>query len=89
MSSFKKLNKADVTTVPYAANKQWSFSYTSNAPNDDYIVYYLGRNTPFKSGNDAITNNQYSSLVYDQINHLFFLLLLKYISEYSSLIKKS
>ena len=72
MSSFKKLNKADVTSVSYAANKQWSFSYNTDVPNDDYIVYYLGRNTPFKSGNDGITNNQYSSLVYDQINHLFY-----------------
>jgi hypothetical protein len=72
MSSFKKLNKADVTTVSYAANKHWSISYASVEPNDEYIVYYEGINTPFNSPSDSIKNNQYTSLVYDQINHLFY-----------------
>jgi hypothetical protein len=71
MSSFKKLNKADVTTVPYAANKRWSFSYTSVDPNDEYIVYYTGSNIPFNAS-DPTSNNQYASLIYDQINHLFY-----------------
>jgi hypothetical protein len=72
MSSFKKLNKADVTTVPYAANKQWSFSYT-NIPNDDYIFYYEGLNTSFKSTSDyQTTNGQYASSIYAEINHLFY-----------------
>jgi hypothetical protein len=72
MSSFKKLNKADVTTVPYAANKQWTLSYNTN-PNDEYIVYYRGSNWSFYSPIDVTPiNGQYRSLVYDQINHLFY-----------------
>lgn len=75
MSSFKKLNKADVTSVSYAANKQWSLVYdylgTSGAPNDEYISYYIGKNESFNI-TGSITNSQYWSLVYDQINHLFY-----------------
>ena len=77
MSSFKKLNKADVTTVPYAANKQWSFSYTGTPPNDDYIVWNRGLNVSFKSINPFVndfqnTNGQWASLIYAEINHLFY-----------------
>mgnify|MGYP003333089000 CR=1 FL=1 len=71
MSSFKKLNKADVTSISYAANKRWTLSYTS-APNDDYIVYYVGRNEPFNINGSTTTNSQYQSLIYNQINHLFY-----------------
>jgi len=70
MSSFKKLSKADVTTVLYAANKRWNISYTS-APNDDYAVYYTGSNSTFNKS-DTTLNNQYPSLIYSQINHLFY-----------------
>jgi len=72
MSSFKRLNKADITTVSYAANKRWSFAYTSTSPNDSYIVYYVGRNVPFNITGSTTTNGQYQSLIYDQINHLFY-----------------
>jgi hypothetical protein len=70
MSSFKKLSKADVTTVDYKANKQWNLSYIGN-PNDTYIIYYTGSNSTF-SKSDATLNNQYPSLIYSQINHLFY-----------------
>jgi hypothetical protein len=70
MSSFKKLNKADVTTVPYAANKSWVLPYTST-PNDGYAVYYVGKNEVFNITNSTTTNSQYQSLIYSQINHLF------------------
>ena len=70
MSSFKKLNKADITSVSYAANKNWSFRYSNN-PNDAYAVYYTGSNISFNITGPFTANNQYSSLIYDQINHLF------------------
>lgn len=71
MSSFKKLNKADITTVSYAANKNWSLNY-SDDPNDSYAVYYTGSNVPFNISGPFTVNNQYSSLIYRQINHLFY-----------------
>jgi hypothetical protein len=70
MSSFKKLNKADVTTVNYHANKRWSLSYTG-IPNDSYAYYYIGKNEPFTIGGSTI-NGQYKSLIYSEINHLFY-----------------
>jgi len=70
MSSFKRLNKADVTTVDYSANKRWNFTYTSSI-NDEYVVGYKGANESFNTGT-LTTNNQYQSLVYSQINHLFY-----------------
>ena len=71
MSSFKQLSKADVTTVPYAANKRWSFSYTS-VPNDSYIVFSRGKKESFYITGSATTNGQYQSLIYNTINHLFY-----------------
>lgn len=71
MSSFKKLNKADVTSVSYAANKQWTLSYTST-PNDSYATYYVGKNESFSLAGSTTTNSQYRSLIYNQINHLFY-----------------
>jgi hypothetical protein len=73
MSSFKKLSKADVTTVPYAANKRWSLTYNGGGvPNDSYAVYYTGSNIPFNVNGPFTTNNQYASLIYSEINHLFY-----------------
>ena len=72
MSSFKKLNKADVTTVPYAANKQWSFSYGGTEPNDSNMIYYWGYNEPFSTNGNTTYGGQYQSLVYNEINHLFY-----------------
>ena len=71
MSSFKKLSKADVTTVPYAANKQWSFAYNS-VPNDDKIVFYRGKKESFNITGSKTTNNQYQSLIYSSVNHIFY-----------------
>lgn len=71
MSSFKQLNKADITTVPYAANKRWSFSYTS-VPNNGYIVFSRGKKEPFSITGSTTTNGQYQSLIYNTINHLFY-----------------
>jgi len=72
MSSFKKLSKADITTVPYAANKQWKLVYNGITPNDEYAVGFLGRNRPFSSFKTTTTNGQYQALIYASINHLFY-----------------
>lgn len=70
MSSFKRLNKADVTTTLYAANKSWRLSY-STTPSDGNAFFYTGSNIPF-SINEVKNNGQYGSLIYDSINHLFY-----------------
>jgi len=72
MSSFKKLSKADITTVPYAANKQWSFAYTSSIPNDGYMVFSIGKKEDFNTTGSTTTNGLYQSSIYDSINHLFY-----------------
>jgi len=72
MSSFKKLSKADITTVPYAANKQWSFAYTSSTPNDDYMVFSIGKKEDFNTSGATTTNGLYQSSIYDSMNHMFY-----------------
>ncbi len=70
MSSFKQLNKADVTTVDYSANKRWSFSYTSTPTGS--IAFYRGKNEFFNIAGSTTTNRQYQSSIYHSINHLFY-----------------
>ena len=77
MGSLKKLNKADITRVPYAANKQWNLNYSCPPQNDSYINIYKGTKITGsfyleKPSIDPITNGQYERLVYDSINHLFY-----------------
>jgi len=69
MSSFKQLNKADVTTVPYAANKRWSFYFTSSPSNG--ITFYRGTKSTFSPTNPT-SSGQYNSLMYDFINHMYY-----------------
>ena len=73
MSSFKNLNKADITTVSYAANKRWSFTYTFPV-SGSYLNTYKGTKLTgsFNSGSDSVTNGQYDRLIYNSINHLFY-----------------
>jgi hypothetical protein len=78
MSSFKKLNKADVTTVNYHANKQWLLNYPSSSiDNDPNLRIYTGTyiTGTFYSNNTSIdpyTGGQYERLIYDSMNHLFY-----------------
>lgn len=77
MSSFKKLSKADITTVPYAANKQWVLPFTCPSISNDYFniykgTYITGTFSPNNYATDPFTNNQYERLIYDSINHLFY-----------------
>jgi hypothetical protein len=71
---FKRLNKADITTVSYTANKQWSVTYTSSISSSIYLNTYKGIKVTesFNSGSDDINNNQYNRLIYDNINHMFY-----------------
>ena len=75
MSSFKQLNKSDVTHVAYAANKQWNLTYPLGYPNNDsYVTIYKGTNVSgtFDYTMDPVTEGQYERLIYDQIDHLFY-----------------
>jgi hypothetical protein len=75
MSSFKQLNKSDVTHVSYAANKQWNLNYPLGYPtSSEYITIYKGTNVSgtFDYTMDPITEGQYERLIYDQIDHLFY-----------------
>ena len=74
MSSYKKLNKADVTTVSYAANKRWSFVFSSSLLNNtgSEITVYKAQKDTFNITGSTTTNGQYQSLMYAQINHLFY-----------------
>jgi len=71
MSAFKKLNKSDVTVVPYAANKHWNFT-RSTSPT--FSTIYTGKNVTgsFSPVDDPISNNQYQRLIYNGINQLFY-----------------
>jgi hypothetical protein len=76
MSSFKQLSKADVTTVPYTANKQWVFNFDASVSGSTYNEYYQvfrGTNiTGLFNPLEPSYNNQYERLIYDTINHMFY-----------------
>lgn len=69
MSSFKQLNKADVTTVPYAANKQWVYRFF---PKNQINVYRGTYSSSVFSLTEPILNQQYQRFIYDTINHMFY-----------------
>jgi hypothetical protein len=73
MSSFKQLSKADVTSVSYAANKQWNLSFFCYPTSNEYITIYKGTNfTGSFSPTEPTSNGQYERLIYDSINHIFY-----------------
>jgi len=77
MSSFKQLSKADVTSVSYAANKQWNLPFSCPSLSNDYFNIYkgtfiTGTFAPNNPSIDPVTNGQYERLIYDSINHLFY-----------------
>lgn len=71
MSSFKKLSKADVSVVPYYANKQWTIASSSIS---NYATLFEGSNVAglFVPSTDPVSNGQYQRLIYAQINQLFY-----------------
>jgi len=77
MSSFKQLSKADVTSVSYAANKQWTLPFSCPSLSNGYFNIYkgtfiTGTFSPDSYATDPFTNGQYERLIYDSINHLFY-----------------
>jgi len=73
MSSYKQLNKADVTTVNYHANKRWNFAFVSGSDlTINTITFYKGKKESFNRFGNTTTNLQYKSLIYDSINHTFY-----------------
>lgn len=72
MSSFKRIHKSDIFTLPYVANKNWSFTSSSLA--DNGIVIYNGtkQDTVFDPINDTVTEGYYDKLIFKSINHLFY-----------------
>ena len=76
-SSLKKLNKADITTVPYAANKQWVLPYSCPSISNSYFnifkgTFITGTFSPDNYLTDPITNGQYERLIDDSMNHMFY-----------------
>lgn len=71
MTAFKQLHTSDITVIPYTANKKWSFTYV-NTPNDGYITYYIGANTPFSVSGNTTTNGEYQSSIYALANQLYY-----------------
>lgn len=73
MSSFKRINKSDVITVPYVANKQWDFSHLNITSSGIFIYTGLKMTGSFDQFSDPMTvNSQYQRLVYESINQQFY-----------------
>lgn len=75
--AYKKLNPADIKSVPYVANKQYEF--TSESYSDNNIQTYVGEyipisdEIPFDPENDNLTSDQkYRRLIYESIRHLYY-----------------
>lgn len=73
MSAFIRLNKQDAFVVPYTAHKSFSLPFFGDSGSAG-VEFYIGtrdRESIFDSGS-LKTQNQYSSLVFDSINHLYY-----------------
>jgi hypothetical protein len=75
--AYKKLNPADIKSVPYVANKQYEYDSSSYADNN--IQTYIGEyipitaDRPFDPANDNLTTDQnYRRLIFESIRHLYY-----------------
>jgi len=75
--AYKKLNPADIKSVPYTANKQ--YEYDSSSYSDNNIQTYVGEyipittDQPFDPVNDNLTTDQnYRRLIYESVRHLYY-----------------
>lgn len=74
MASFKKLSTPDVFVVPYTANKNWDLDFACVPQDGAYFTILKGKNITGSIDlvNGPITEGQYESLIYRQINHLYY-----------------
>jgi hypothetical protein len=74
MASFKKLNTPDVFVVPYTANKNWDLDFACVPQDGAYFTIFKGKNITGSIDlvDGPVTETQYESLVYRQINHLHY-----------------
>lgn len=75
--AYKKLNPADIKSVPYVANKQYEFTSESYSSNNiqTYVGEYIPITTdrPFDPQNDNLTTDQkYRRLIFESIRHLYY-----------------
>ena len=75
--AYKKLNPAEIKSVPYVANKQYEYDSSSYADNNiqTYIGEYIPITTdqPFDAVNDNLTTDgNYRRLIYESIRHLYY-----------------
>jgi hypothetical protein len=75
--AYKKLNPAEIKSVPYVANKQYEYDSSSYSDNNiqTYIGEYIPINTdqPFDPVNDNLTTDgNYRRLIYESILHLYY-----------------
>jgi hypothetical protein len=71
MGSFKKLNKADITTFPYYANKKWELTATAGSSGSDSFLIFAGQNADYSISGPS-TNGQSWALVYASMNQMFY-----------------
>ena len=73
MSAFIRLNKQDAFVVPYTAHKSFSLPFFGDSGSAG-VEFYVGTRdrTSLFSSASLKTRNQYSSLVFDSINHLYY-----------------
>ena len=73
MSVFIRLNKQDAFVVPYTAHKSFSLPHFGDSGSAG-VEFYIGTRdrTSLFSSSSLKTQNQYSSLVFDSINHLYY-----------------
>jgi hypothetical protein len=72
MSSFKKLNKADITTFPYHANKKWELTAAAGSSGSTSFLICGGQNISYYDSGDTYSNGQSYALVYASMNHMFY-----------------
>ena len=73
MSAFIRLNKQDAFVVPYTAHKSFSLPLFGDSGSAG-VEFYVGTRdrTSLFSSASLKTRNQYSRLVFDSINHLYY-----------------
>lgn len=72
MSAFKRINKSDVVTLPYVANKTWRVSSSDLSTVGIYVYAGKKYTGSFNPNTELTSNGEYQRLVYDSVNHYFY-----------------